>query len=402
MVATSFAHVRAWVFDLDQTLYPPEAGLFAQMGPRIADFVMRTLGVDAAEAGRLRDAYWASHGTTLHGLMTLHGVDPAPYLAEVHDIDLSGLVPDPVLAGRIARLPGRRVVFTNGDRPYALRVLAARDLEGAFDAVYGVEHAGYRPKPEQAAFEAVFALGNLDPREGAMFETTRATSSCRTPWGCGPSSWAPRRPRTATSTITRTTCRASWPSSPEPLPRGHGRGHRDLGRRHGGPRRGGGAWGLGPARPLRGPLPRGHGPAHHGGAGARRGAPARGRRLARDEATPLAVMRVVDLRGARGPVTRDFRAGDVGEESFGFNVPNRALQGELEARIAALPHVELRRGVAFRARAPEGDRVRVALTEGEPPRASSWAQTAATRPCARPRASRPTPGATARRRSSSP
>jgi 2-octaprenyl-6-methoxyphenol hydroxylase len=76
-------------------------------------------------------------------------------------------------------------------------------------------------------------------------------------------------------------------------------------------------------------------------------------------------MRVVDLRGARGPVTRDFRAGDVGEESFGFNVPNRALQGELEARIAALPHVELRRGVAFRARAPEGDRVRVALTEGE-------------------------------------
>jgi putative hydrolase of the HAD superfamily len=95
MVAASFAHVRAWVFDLDQTLYPPEAGLFAQMGPRIADFVMRTLGVDAAEAGRLRDAYWASHGTTLHGLMTLHGVDPAPYLAEVHDIDLSGLVPDP-------------------------------------------------------------------------------------------------------------------------------------------------------------------------------------------------------------------------------------------------------------------------------------------------------------------
>ena len=75
-----------------------------------------------------------------------------------------------MLAARIAALPGRRVVFTNGDGPYAARVLAARGLTAAFDAVYGVEHAGYLPKPEQAAFEAVFALGALDPREGAMFE----------------------------------------------------------------------------------------------------------------------------------------------------------------------------------------------------------------------------------------
>lgn len=170
MVAAAFSHVRAWVFDLDNTLYPPEAALFAQMAPRIADFVQRALGVGEAEARRLRDAYWASHGTSLHGLMTLHGVEPGPYLAEVHDIDLSGLVPDPVLAARIAALPGRRVVFTNGDAPYAARVLAARGLSEAFDAVYGVEHAGWLPKPEQAAFEAVFALGGLDPQEGAMFE----------------------------------------------------------------------------------------------------------------------------------------------------------------------------------------------------------------------------------------
>lgn len=81
------------------------------------------------------------------------------------------------------------------------------------------------------------------------------------------------------------------------------------------------------------------------------------------EATPLAVMRIVDL-GAGVPVARDFRAGDVGQDTFGFNVPNRALQAALEARIAALPNVELRRGAAFRARAPEGDRVRVTLTDG--------------------------------------
>lgn len=170
MAAASFAHVRAWVFDLDNTLYPPEAGLFAQMQPRITAFVADLLRVTEAEADALRDAYWMRYGTTLGGLMAEHGIEPGPYLRFVHDVDLSGLAPDPDLARALGRLPGRRVVFTNGDAAYAARVLEARGLAGAFDAVYGAEHAGYVPKPEQAAFEAVFALAGLAPREGAMFE----------------------------------------------------------------------------------------------------------------------------------------------------------------------------------------------------------------------------------------
>jgi len=168
--AADFAHVRVWVFDLDNTLYPPEAALFAQMQPRIGAFVAEALGVAPQEADRLRDLYWGRYGTTLAGLMAEHGVDPLPYLARVHDIDLSGLAPDPVLAGRLSRLPGRRIVFTNGDGAYAARVLAKRGLTGCFHAVYGVEHAGWRPKPEQAAYEAVFALDGLSPHEGAMFD----------------------------------------------------------------------------------------------------------------------------------------------------------------------------------------------------------------------------------------
>jgi putative hydrolase of the HAD superfamily len=170
MNAASFSHVRAWVFDLDNTLYPPSARLFAQMQPRITAFVSRTLGVSPAEAERMRDTYWLRYGTTLAGLMAEHGIDPLPYLREVHDLDFSRLQPDPVLAERIRRLPGRKIVFTNGDGDYAARVLHARALNGCFDAVYGVEHAGYLPKPEQAAFEAVFALDGLSPLEGAMFE----------------------------------------------------------------------------------------------------------------------------------------------------------------------------------------------------------------------------------------
>ncbi len=170
MVAASFSHVRAWVFDLDNTLYPPAARLFDQIETRMTAYVATALRVTEAEADRLRSTYWARYGTTLAGLMAEHDIDPDPYLVAVHDIDLSHLAPDPDLATRIAALPGRRIVYTNGSEAYARRVLEARGLGHAFDAVYGVEHAGYRPKPEQSAFEAVFALDGLAPEQGAMFE----------------------------------------------------------------------------------------------------------------------------------------------------------------------------------------------------------------------------------------
>ncbi|EYD71086.1 pyrimidine 5'-nucleotidase [Limimaricola hongkongensis] len=169
-IAEDFAHVRAWVFDLDNTLYPPQARLFDQIEARMRAWMMAALDVDAAEADRLRAAYWEQHGTTLAGLMAEHGLPADDFLVDVHDIDLSHLAAAPALARAITALPGRRIVYTNGSEPYARRVLAARGLSGVFDAVYGVEHAGLVPKPQRAAFEAVFALDGLAPEQGAMFE----------------------------------------------------------------------------------------------------------------------------------------------------------------------------------------------------------------------------------------
>ena len=170
MPKVSFSHVTTWVFDLDNTLYPPTMGLFAQIERRMTDWVMQNLHLDRAAADHLRATYWQTYGTTLSGLMRDHGVDPLPYLAYVHDLDFSVLSPDPELAARIRALPGRRIVYTNADRAYAHRVLEARGLTGLFDAVYGVEEAGFLPKPEAAAFQAIFALDNLAPDRAAMFE----------------------------------------------------------------------------------------------------------------------------------------------------------------------------------------------------------------------------------------
>ena len=170
MVKDAFDHVVHWVFDLDNTLYPPAVRLFDQIEVRMTQYVMDALGVDHAEANRLRVKYWKAYGTTLAGLMREHDVDPTPYLHDVHDIDFSVLPKDPHLADHIKSLPGRRIVYTNGSAPYAENVLRARGLDGIFDAIYGVEHADFQPKPERAAFERVFERDRVQTDVAAMFE----------------------------------------------------------------------------------------------------------------------------------------------------------------------------------------------------------------------------------------
>ncbi len=167
---SKFAHVTTWVFDLDNTLYPPKYRLFDQIEVRMTNWVMSALGIGKTEADRLRQHYWDTYGTTLSGLMIEHNIDPAPYMHDVHDIDFTVLPPDPTLAAYLRALPGRKIVYTNGSAPYAAKVLAARGLTGIFDAVYGIEHAQFRPKPERTAFETVFGIDGLNPKTAAMFE----------------------------------------------------------------------------------------------------------------------------------------------------------------------------------------------------------------------------------------
>ncbi len=166
----AFAHVETWVFDLDKTLYPPSVRLFDQVSARMTAYIMGALGLGRPEADALRDRYWREHGTTLAGLMHHHGLDPDPYLADVHAIDLAAVAPDPRLGAAIAALPGRKVIYTNGSRAHGEAVSAALGLRGLFAAVYGVEDAAYAPKPRAEAFARVFARDGLDPRRAAMVE----------------------------------------------------------------------------------------------------------------------------------------------------------------------------------------------------------------------------------------
>lgn len=164
------SHVRNWVFDLDNTLYPASAGLFARIDARIGAYVARLLGCDADEARRVQKAYFHQHGTTLNGLMLEHGVDPHEYLAFVHDIEMDVLAHDAPLAAAIARLPGRKIVFTNGDAPYAMRVLDRLGLGQSFEGVHDIHATRYRPKPDPHAYHGLCDAYAIDAGETLFVE----------------------------------------------------------------------------------------------------------------------------------------------------------------------------------------------------------------------------------------
>lgn len=166
----SLQSVTTWVFDLDNTLYPREARLFDQIEILMEDFICNFLGIERAEASQLRSAYWKSHGTTLRGMMDEHDMPPDGFLDHVHNIDLSHLEKAPDLAAAITALPGRKIIYTNGSRRHAERVTAARGLDGLFDALYGIEHAGLIPKPHAEAYAHIIAQDGFDPKTAAMFE----------------------------------------------------------------------------------------------------------------------------------------------------------------------------------------------------------------------------------------
>jgi putative hydrolase of the HAD superfamily len=164
------SHVTTWLFDLDDTLYPAESGLMAEVVRRMTQYVMQVTGLPYDEAFRLQKTYLAEHGITLRGLMLHHGVDPAEFAAVFHDISLDILAHDPQLVAAIAALPGRRLIFTNADEIHAQRVLDRLGLTHLFEHVAHIGSYDYTPKPDPEAFRRLFADHSLAPAQTAFFE----------------------------------------------------------------------------------------------------------------------------------------------------------------------------------------------------------------------------------------
>ncbi|MET4806913.1 pyrimidine 5'-nucleotidase [Limibacillus sp. MBR-115] len=163
---------EVWVFDLDNTLYPATSDLFPQVSDRIRSYVQSLLGLDAEAAHALQKDYYRRYGTTMNGLMQVRGIDPKAYLDFVHDIDLSPIVPDPRVIAAIERLPGRKLIYTNGSTPHAERILDRLGLSAHFEGIFDIVAADYRPKPGAAAFDSFLERHAVDPRQAVFVEDT--------------------------------------------------------------------------------------------------------------------------------------------------------------------------------------------------------------------------------------
>ncbi len=159
-----------WIFDLDNTLYPAESNLFVQIDIKMGSFISELLGVDNSEARRIQKQYFHEYGTTLNGLMKVHDIDPDSFLDFVHDIDHSELTPDPGLEAAMSRLPGQKLIFTNGTEAHAQKVLARLGLTSLIDRIFDIRTTEYTPKPFANAYHKVVSEAGIDPNQAVMFE----------------------------------------------------------------------------------------------------------------------------------------------------------------------------------------------------------------------------------------
>ena len=165
-----YAHVRDWIFDLDNCLYPASTGLFALIDQRMNAYIRGLLDCDHIEARRVQKAHFHAHGTTLAGLMAEHDIDPHHFLIDVHDIPLDRVDRDERLVRGLGRLPGRKFVFTNGDAPYARRVLDAIGIGDQFECLHDIHASGLKPKPDPHGYRLLCEQFAIDPTAAVMVE----------------------------------------------------------------------------------------------------------------------------------------------------------------------------------------------------------------------------------------
>ena len=162
--------INTWIFDLDNTLYSADSGIFQQVHDLMGKFVSSHLDIGIEEAKIIQKNYYKQHGTTLRGMMDNHGVDPDHFLAEVHKLDYSIVGPNHKLNEELKKLQGRKIIYTNANMQHALEILERIELSNFFEEIYDIKMANYIPKPELAPYKQMIAQFDIETKSSAMFD----------------------------------------------------------------------------------------------------------------------------------------------------------------------------------------------------------------------------------------
>ena len=168
----SLSLIKTWIFDLDNTLYPPEENIFSQIDQKMTSFIADNLKISNEEAFNIQKQNFIDHGTTLAGFMNSGNdkIDPDKFLEYVHDINLNSLQEDSNLRKILLLLPGKKYIFTNGTKKHAENVLKKLNLENIFQSIFGIKEANYLPKPNLETYNLFLKTYKIDPKTSIMFE----------------------------------------------------------------------------------------------------------------------------------------------------------------------------------------------------------------------------------------
>ena len=162
--------IDTWIFDLDNTLYSADSGIFQQVHKLMGKFIVEHLNVNINEAKNIQRKYYRKHGTTLRGLMDNHGIDPDSFLEEVHKLDYSIVSPNLKLAKDLENLNGKKFIFTNANKKHADSILDKLQIANLFEGIFDIKMANYIPKPEIQTYEKLIETYNINPNTTIMFD----------------------------------------------------------------------------------------------------------------------------------------------------------------------------------------------------------------------------------------
>ena len=162
--------IDTWIFDLDNTLYSADSGIFQQVHKLMGKFIVEHLNVNINEAKKIQRRYYKKHGTTLKGLMDNYGIDPDSFLEEVHNLDYSIVSPNLKLAKNLKNLNGKKFIFTNANKKHADIILDKLHITNLFEGIFDIKMANYIPKPEIQTYEKLIETYNINPNKTIMFD----------------------------------------------------------------------------------------------------------------------------------------------------------------------------------------------------------------------------------------
>ena len=158
------------LIDLDNTVYPEDSNIFAQIDLKMKSFISKNLNVSLDEAYKIQKKYFINNGTTLRGLMLYHNVQPEKFLSYVHDIDLNSIKKNKKLSNELKNYKGKKIIFTNGSNEHAKRVLDKIGLDKTIVNIFDIIRADYIPKPNILTYQKVIKEYSLDPKKTIMID----------------------------------------------------------------------------------------------------------------------------------------------------------------------------------------------------------------------------------------